>query len=556
MMKLKQVLGFACLAMMHVAGALAAAPRPNILLLMAEDMGPHVGAFGDPVAVTPHLDALAGQGVRYTHTFTTAGVCAPSRAALILGMHQIATGTQHMRSSSRPEGGYYAVPPEGVKAFPELLRAAGYFTYTDTKLDYQFSRPWVNSGPPTIWDQDGATAFAWEQRAPGQPFFGLVNFQVTHESGVFRPLGSMPYSAMHLLMQVMRWYGLDGQPPEVVAPQRVAVPPYYPDLPVVRADMARHYNNIADMDREVGEILQRLEAAGLADSTIVIWTADHGDGLPRAKRELFDSGIRVPMIIRWPQAFRPEGVAPGEVDERLVSFVDLAPTILSLAGVPVPGNMHGRIFTGGDAPPREYVYASRDRMDEQMDRQRAVRDKRYKYLRSWYPQQPGGADLEYRDNIDMVRAMRALYDAGDLNAIQRQWYEPPGAERLFDLERDPFEIDDVSADPHYSAVLQRMRTEMDAWLARVGDWSEEPEADMVARFEPDGERQVTPAPGLAVTGGMLVITPAAPGHSLEYRIDGRPWQLYVQPLPVDSKHEIDARAVRYGWEESEIVSSP
>ena len=459
-----------------------------------------------------------------------------------------------MRSSSRPEGSYYSVPPENAKAYPELLRSAGYYTYTDHKLDYQFSTPFANSGPTTIWDLEGGAASDWSKRAQGQPFFGFINFPVTHESGVFPPLGNRPQSAMHFLMQVMRWYRQDEPVPKRVNPQDIVVPPYYPDTKTVRTDMARHYDNIANMDAEVGTILRQLEAAGLADSTIVIWTTDHGDGLPRGKRELFDSGIKVPMIIRWPEAFRPEGVKPGAVDKRLISFVDLGPTILSLAGVSVPGTMQGHDFVAPDASPNEYIYASRDRIDELMDRQRAVRDSRYKYIRSWYPEVPGGTDLTFRDNIDMVREMRSMYDAGRLNAVQQQWYQAPGKERLFDLESDPFEIHDVSGEPHYQRVLQRMRGEMDAWLARAGDWSEESESAMVARFEPSGKRRVTPAPTLSLEEGTLVITPAAAGHSLEYRVGGGRWQLYTEPESVNKNNGIEARAVRYGWEESESVS--
>ena len=548
----------ACIALLLFAQAVGAqAPsRPNILLLMAEDMSARVGAFGDSMAVTPNLDALAAEGVRYTNTFTAAGVCAPSRAAHILGMHQISTGTQHMRSSTRPEGSYYSVPPEEAKAYPELLRAAGYYTYTDSKLDYQFSSVFAHSGPSTIWDIEGAAAQEWEKRAQGQPFFGFINFMVTHESGLFPALGEMPHSAINLVMQLMRWYAQDDPVTRVANPQDIVLPPYYPDTKTVRADMARHYNNIAYMDAEVGAILQQLDAAGLADSTIVIWTTDHGDGLPRAKRELFDSGIKVPMIIRWPEDFRPENVEPGAVDERLISFVDLGPTILSLAGVPVPANMQGHDFAASNAEPNEYIYASRDRIDEQMDRQRAARDARYKYIRSWYPDVAGGRDLEFRNNIDMVREMRAMYDAGRLNAVQQQWYKPPGGERLFDLDQDPFEIHDVSGDPKYLGILQRMRGAMDAWLARVGDWSDEAESAMVAGFEPGGERQVTPAPTLVVESGALVITPVATGHSLEYRVDGGNWQLYTGPVSIDKNSEIQARAVRYGWEESEIISGP
>ena len=546
------VLLFLCLA--NTVAQAQGRDQPNILLLMAEDMSARVGAFGDPVAVTPNLDALAKQGVRYTETFTAAGVCAPSRAAHILGMHQISTGSQHMRTTTRPEGGYYAVPPVGVKAYPELLREAGYFTYTDTKLDYQFSGPFPGSGPFTIWDEEGDANAVWRDRAVGQPFFGFRNFMVTHESGVFRPLGEMPNSVIHFVMQLMRWWKMDEAPANVVHPEDVVLPPYYPDTPTVRADLARHYNNIAFMDAEVGAILKQLKADGLADSTIVIWTTDHGDGLPRAKRELYDSGIKVPMIIRWPEAYRPAGVVPGTIDSRLISFIDFAPTILKLAGVEIPGYLQGRDFTDSSAAPREYIYASRDRIDEVPDRQRAIRDRRFKYIRSWYPQQAQGHSLAYRNNIDMVREMRAMYAAGELDEVQSLWFRAPGEEQLFDLALDPFEINNLAGDPDYAPVLVRLRALLDQRLAEVGDWSDEPESAMVARFEVEGERRVTPAPILIVENNTLTIRAVEPGSSLGYSIDGGPWQLYSGPINVGPEKTVEAKAVRYGWEESEAVS--
>ena len=281
-------------------------PRPNILLLVAEDMSARVSAFGDPVAITPHLDRLAAQGVRFPNTFTTAGVCAPSRAALILGMHQISTGTQHMRTEGGPNGGYLSVPPPEAKAFPEMLRGADYFTFQHGKLDYQFSRALSGTGPSTIWDAEDNNAM-WADRASGQPFFGMINYLVTHESGMFTPLGSWPENFFHLIMQVWQAYTRWGWTDEVIPtdPAVVDLPPYYPDVPEIRADIARHYDNIQIMDAQVGAVLTRLEGDGLADSTIVIWTTDHGDGLPRAKRDLFEAGLKVPMIIRWPESIRP-----------------------------------------------------------------------------------------------------------------------------------------------------------------------------------------------------------------------------------------------------------
>lgn len=535
------------------ASVVLAAPRqpPNILLLMAEDMSARVGAFGDTVAHTPNLDALARQGVRYPNTFTTAGVCAPSRAAHILAMHQISTGTQHMRTTRGPLGTYRAVPPSTAKAYPELLRAAGYYTYTGQKLDYQFSGTSAGSGPFTIWDAEGSDTH-WRQRENGQPFFGFVSFMVTHESGIFRPLGSWPQSITHLLMQVLRAATApDVATTTVVDPADVVLPPYYPDTPTVRRDVARHYTNIAVMDAQVGDILRQLEEDGLADNTIVIWTTDHGDGLPRAKRELFDSGIRVPMIIRWPEAYRPAGVAAGAVEQRLISFVDLGPTILRLAGVAVPQHMQGSDFI--HAAPRQYVFAARDRIDEVQDRQRTVRDARYKYIRSWYPQQAGGHPLKFRDNIDMVREMRELYEAGELNEAQRQWFEPPGNERLFDLSVDPFEIDNLSERAEHRAVLNRMRAAMDDWLARVGDQSERSEQEMVASIQLHGEARITPAPQLSLRNGKVHIA-AQDNASIGYRIDAADWQLYTVPFAAPAGATVAAKAVRYGWDESDLAS--
>lgn len=528
----------------------AAADRPNILFLVAEDMSARVGAFGDPVAVTPHLDALAAEGVRYPNTFTTAGVCAPSRAALVTGVHQISLGAQHMRASSAPGGGYRAVPPPRVKAFPERLRAAGYYTFTALKLDYQFSGVFPESGPFTIWDAEDGGAL-WRGADEGQPWFGMLNYLETHESGLFQPLGHRPHSFVHLVMQVARaWqYGI----PEAVGPvalEAVLLPPYLPDTPAVRADLARHYQNIQQMDAAVGEVLGRLEEEGLADSTIVVWTTDHGDGLPRAKRELYDSGLRVPMIVRWPEAHRPEGAEPGAVDERLVSFVDIAPTFLSLAGASVPDELPGRSFAEPEAPRREYVFASRDRIDEVDDRQRAVRDARWKYIRSWHPEVPGGHPLAYRDNIEMVRELHALHASGELTVDEERWFEPFGGERLFDTETDPHELHDLSAVPEYAAVLARMRGALSDWLTRTPDWSETPEREMVARFEAAGSLEETAAPVIQVAEGRVQLACTTVGASLGYRIDGGPWQLYTGPFAARSGSTVSAKAVRYGWDES------
>ena len=310
--------------------------RPNIVWISAEDMGPRLGSYGDTVANTPHLDALAQEGTRYTRVFTTAGVCSPSRAAIITGMHQVSLGAHHMRTLSgapfAPEPTPYSVvPPHYVKTFTEYLRAAGYYTSNNVKEDYQFETP------VTAWDESSDSAH-WRGRTdPAQPFFAVFNFTTTHESRIWPD----PAAAAEAL----------GLPPAFAPPvpeplrtdpEAVTVPPYYPDTPVVRRDIAQQYDNIATMDAQAGAVLAQLEEDGLADNTIVFFWSDHGDGLPRHKRWLYDSGLHVPMIIRMP------GQQPS-VNNDLISFLDLAPTVLSLAGIEPPAHMQGHALMGAFA---------------------------------------------------------------------------------------------------------------------------------------------------------------------------------------------------------------
>lgn len=536
------------------AGRPAPARPPSILLLVAEDLSPRLGAYGDRVAVTPNLDRLAREGVRFTNVFTAAPVCAPSRAALVTGLHPASIGAQHMRASSRPAGAYLAVPPPHVKAFPELLRAAGYFTFTDAKLDYQFSGVWSGSGPFTIWDREGAGTTWRDRDDPGRPFFGLLNFGVTHESGLFPPLGSAwPRSLLHLGVQVARaWlYGIPAAA-DPVSPERVRVPPIYPDTPTVRRDLARHYQNIHQLDAQVGALLEGLEVEGLADSTIVIFTTDHGDGLPRAKRDLTDAGLRVPLVVRWPEALRPEEFAAGDTDDRLVSFVDLAPTILGLAGLEPRPWHQGRDVLSAQTPPRRFVFASRDRMDDFPDRERTARDGRFAYVWSGSPRTPNGHRLAFRDHIGMVREMRALYEAGGLDPVQRQWFEPTGAERLYDLATDPYETRNLVGSAEHAHVLERMREALAAWRSRVPDWSDLAEEEMVERMWPGGEQPRTAPPSIRIRDGRVSITCATPGASIAYRIDGGAWRLFTGPFEATGER-IRARAVRYGWEASDDV---
>ena len=291
----------------------------------------------------------------------------------------------------------------------------------------------------------------------------------------------------------------------------------------------------------------------------MIWTTDHGDGLPRAKREVFDSGIRVPMIVRWPDALRPAGLEPGAEDPRLVSFVDLAPTVLAMAGLAAPDYMVGRDFSSDDpAGLREYIYAARDRMDEVPDRQRAVRDRRFKYIRNDDPEKPGARPLAFRQNLDMMEELWSLWESGSLDSTAARWFEPRAPEELYDTWNDPHEIENLAGDPAHAATLERLRSALDAWLARTEDWGAIPETELAERFWPGGVEPVTPPPSVEVqragAGGVRVsLTCSEPGASLGYRVDGGRWRLYQEPLELRDGETLTAKAVRYGWRESDAV---
>jgi arylsulfatase A-like enzyme len=513
-------------------------------------MSPRLGAYGDRLARTPALDRLARESIRFTRAFATAPVCAPSRAAIITGMYQTAIGAQHMRTTEDrvPElpGPYLAVPPFYVKAFPEYLRAAGYYTSNRRKTDYQFGEPF------TIWDDLSDTAH-WRNRPdPTQPFFAVFNLMVTHESQIF------PSSPAR-----------KGKP-LVTDRAAIAVPPYYPDTPLVREELARMYDNIADMDRQVGEILDALAADGLADSTIVIYWSDHGDGVPRAKRSLYDSGLRVPLMIRWPTTIGGT-VAPGTVNEDLVSLVDLAPTMLGLASVTVPAHLQGRQFIGPYAAPApDIVFAARDRMDIEYDMMRAARDARYLYIRNFTPELPYAGHIIYRNQSAIMQEWFRLQAAGQLHGPAALWMRTRRpAEELYDTTNDPHQIRDLSSDPAHRPALERLRRAVTDWMTRVGDQGLINEAEMIQRMWPGGVQPETAQPYIlrrrstdtpAREATMIVTEPTevviyAPtqGASIAYATEDGPhprWRLYTGPILVKTPMTLRAKAIRYGYKES------
>jgi hypothetical protein len=336
----------------------------------------------------------------------------------------------------------------------------------------------------------------------------------------------------------------------------VKIPPYYPDTKNVREDLARHYDNIAAADRQVGELLQQLEDDMLTEKTVIFFFSDHGDGLPRAKRWLYDSGLRVPLIIRW-----PGHLTPGGRDRQLVSFVDLGPTVLSLAGLAIPGHMQGKPFLGPEkGPEREYVYAARDRIDESYDWVRAVRDERFKLIRNFYPEKPYVLPVPYRDRGLTMQDLLQMNEEGKLEGPQKLWFsETRPAEELYDLRSDPHEIENLIGREDLQDVASRLRTALNSWMAEVGDMGSVPESEMVASMWPEGIQPVTDTPSITPNGGdfsnhvEVSISCGTDGASIAYTLESgeRPhWLLYSRPILLKSSCQLRAKAVRYGYQES------
>lgn len=416
--------------------------RPNILWVTIEDSSPTLGCYGDVYANTPNIDAFAERGVRFTRAFATTGVCATARSSLILGMPSSSAGSQHMRST--------VTLPEDVHPFPRYLRDAGYFCTNNLKTDYNFPVP------DGVWDQNGKTAH-WRNRAPGQPFFSVFNSMTPHESRIRS-----------------RWALTEGLKPEQRHdPAKANLPSYLPDTPETRADWARYHDLLTRVDTfELPKILGQLEEDGLAEETIVFFFSDHGVGLPRAKQFIFDSGMQVPLIVYYPKKW--EHLAPaktGSTYDELVSFIDFAPTVLEMAGVTAPDYMQGKTFDQiGKTSGKRYVYGTRDRMDERIDLSRTVRGEHFKYHRNYMPFLPHFPWLEYMEKLDTSKELRRLAAAGGLSDGLAYFMGPDKSlEELYDIEKDPDELNNLAGNPRYAKELRRLRAAHFDWVRRSVD---------------------------------------------------------------------------------------
>ncbi|MCA9137677.1 MAG: sulfatase [Planctomycetales bacterium] len=447
---------------------------PNILWIVGENFDLDFGCYGAKNVHTPNVDGLAAAGIRYTNVFSTSPVCAPSRSAFMTGMYQTTTDTHHMRSHRDDT---FRLPP-GVRPITQRLQEAGYVTANlktigqhevgTGKLDLNF----VNEGPLYMTDD-------WERLKTGQPFFAQINMPEAEYDIYDRKSGEKSR---------VKWVGEDWHP-KVATADNVTPPPYYPDHPITRQEWARYLNSASGTDVRIGWILDRLEKDGLADDTIVVFFADNGRLEARGIHWCWDSGLHVPMVIRWPKNYpAPKQIQSGAASDELISLIDLTATTLWMAGIDRPVGMQGRVFLGDDTgPARGYVFSARDRIDETEIRLRSVRDKRYHYIRNYTPGAGFTTLNRYKEKCFLVKPlMRELFAAGKLAGPPADLMKPFPEEQLYDTQSDPYEVNNLvdSNQPDHQIALAQMRAALNTWIVETGDRGEIPEPrDVVAPFE-------------------------------------------------------------------------
>ena len=523
---------------------------PNIVWISVEDMGPVLSIYENEALNTPNIDRLAKEGVKYTNAYATVGVCAPSRFSIITGMYPTRLGAHNMRTGDHnnfkwPEDvkfrqykgvidksgvnipDYEVVTPSYVKPFTEYLRAEGYYCVNDNKCDYQFNAPF------TAWD-DVYGGGSYKNAPDDAPFFYVKNYYTTHESRI--------------------WMRKDK--PITVNPDDIPVPDYYPNIPMVRNDIARKYSNIEALDIEVGQLLEQLEADGVLENSVIFFWSDHGGNLLRQKRAVGDSGLHVPLIIRYPDGYRA-----GEIENRMVSLMDLGPTVLSMAGIQPPDHMDGKAFEGVfEQPPRKYIFGSADRFDECTDMQRSVLDGRFVYIKNFMPERPLIYRNKYREQIPMNKHLIELDSLDMLKGDAAYIFmKPKPIEELYDLESDPYEVHNLATDSTYSQKLKELRVQLKQWQTSIDDKGFVPEHELIETFWPNMKQPKTDDVLIITNEQNLILSCKTEGASIGFQlgddIGSKYWQLYTKPVEIKPNEKIRARAIRIGYKASNISNN-
>ena len=519
----------------------------NVIWISCEDMGPVLSSYGVKEISTPNIDKLAEEGIKYTNAYSTVGVCAPSRFSIITGMYPARLGAHNMRTGNFytykdpdkltykqnkgvidksginvPE--YEVVTPTNIKAFTEYLRNENYYCINNNKCDYQFNSPF------TAWDEVSGN-ISYKDRPKNTPFFYVKNLMVTHESRIW----------------------LRKNEPITVNKDILKIPAYYPNIPEVRNDIAIKYSNIQEMDRQVGEIISDLEKNDLLDKTIIFFWSDHGGNLLRQKRAVGNSGLKVPLIIRFPDGYRS-----GEVDNRIVSLMDLGPTTMSLLGIKPPSFLDGKAFLGKyKTKPRNYAFGSADRFDESTDMQRSVIDGRFVYIKNFMPELPLIYRNKYREQVSMNKKIIQMDRDDELIGDSKYIFmKSKQDEELYDLKFDPYEVDNIANNPDYKDKLIELRNALNTWQYEIDDKGFINESELINEFWPNMIQPITKPVEITVSDNVISLKCETKGASIGYQIGAQigsqNWKLYNKPFDLSSNQKLATRAIKIGYKASTI----
>lgn len=504
---------------------------PNIVWLVAEDQSPEFfPMYGNETISLPNLERLSNDGVVFENAFSPVPVCAPARSALITGMYPTTLGTHNMRThkawedENEPTIGipsYSPIVPQGVKMFTEYLRKNGYYCANGPKEDYNFEKT------DGAWDESSKDRH-WRKRNEGQPFFTVFNFSVCHESQIWSR----------------------GKDSLFVDLAKVPIPPYFPENDIIRHDLAVNYSNLKRLDDQVGDVIAQLKEDGLYENSIIFFYGDHGGPFPRHKRALYDTGVKVPLVIKF-----PKNEKAGSRDNRLISFIDFAPSLLSLAGIEPPKVMQGKAQFGEYESTKkpEYTFHSSDRFDELYDRLRAVRSKRYKYIKSYDTIISHAMPVSYREQMPMMQELRRLYSTGKLNEKQAHWLQPTKPEEeLYDLQNDPYELENLATKPELQDTLLHYRNILNNWIKETNDLGQYLEDELIVKWMPNGEQpQLPPLEMQEKEEGIALISKQPDATIVWKQPQDTIWTIYDKPLPIDASFE--AKAERIGYKDSELL---
>jgi N-sulfoglucosamine sulfohydrolase len=518
------------LLILNIVHATFSQTSTNIVWLDFEDLSPIFSSYGDRTISTPNIDRIANEGIVFKKAYTTVPVCAPTRSSIITSMFPTSIGSHNMRIQAQNKysnvPNYEVVPPDYVRCFPDILRENGIYTVSSKKTDYQFAPS------PLTWDVYPANDSTDRYRFPkDKPFFKQINFWETHESQI--------------------WGWCRQNLPLSVDTSKVIVPPYLPQTVTNKMDWATQYNNLKYCDGIIGKILDTLEKTGLMKNTIIILSGDHGNGLPRSKRSLHNSGVSVPLLIRF-----PDKRLAGTVNNDLVYLMDLGPTILTFYNIQAPSQVHGRnIFAVNENNKRKYVFFSADRFDESIDMLRASSDGRYKYIRNYQPQKPQFLNLSYRKSQEGVKELYRLDSLGKLNSVQATLMrKTKPAEELYDTQNDPYEINNIAGKSEHEAKLIELRAALDQWIRETGDLGFTPESDIAKTFWPNLKQPQAEKPQISVVKNKVTLSTNTKGASIGYKTNvSDKWKIYTKPFELKKGENLYVISHRLGWKTSEII---